>query len=704
MAVLNKIRQRSFFLIVIIALALFAFIIGDLLRNGGFGGQKAQKTIGEINGEEIKTSEFQALVDNQRRGGSDMQAVKNVWNQKINGLLAGQRADEAGIVVDKAHLNEELARRYGNDPSLKDEDGNFSFSKLQELILEMKEDDNKARYANWTNNEVQIAKDVASNVYFDMVKAGLGATINEGELAYKMESDKINISYVQLPYSSVDDKEAEVSKDEIAAYIKANKSEFESDAYANIEYVKIDEVATLEDEKAISDELAKLINDADEFNNVTKQTEKVLGFTNTKNVEEFVNENSAIKYTDKYEFKSKLNAEVATNLFDAELGKVYGPYKEGNFIKLSKLIATTKIPDSVKASHILIAYKGLQFAGPDVTRTKEEAKKLADSVLTVVTKKNDKFADLAGELSADRSNKDKGGDLGYFTPGRMVPAFNDYVFENKTGDIGVVETQFGYHIIKIEDQKNIQKAVKVATIAQKIEPSEKTINEIYAKSTKFVINARESGFAEAAKAENLTVKPVTKMGELDENIPGVGQQRSIVRWAFNEETKKGAIKSFDLPSGYVIAKLTAVHEKGLMNVEEASAKVSPILKNKKKADILKAKINGTNLDEIAKANNVSVKSASAITMKSSTISGAGIEKKVVGTAFALDVNEVSKPIEGNKGVYVVKVTSKTPGQGLASYQGLANQKAEEEARKSRSALLNALKDNADIEDKRAVLY
>ncbi len=703
MAVLNKIRQRSFFLIMIIALALFAFIIGDLVRSGGFGGQKAQKTIGEVNGEEIKTSEFQELVDGQRRSGSDMQAVRNVWSQKINGLLTGQRAESAGIIVDKAHLNDELSRRYANDPSLKDDDGNFSLEKLQELILEMKET-NRAQYNNWTNNEGQIAKDVAGNIYFNMVKAGLGATINEGELAYKMENDKINISYVQLPYTSVDDKEVEISKNDIKNYINAHKNEYEREAYANIEFVKIDEVATLEDEKEISVGLSKLINDSEEFNNVTKQTEKISGFTNTKNIEEFVNENSAIKYVDKYEFKSKLNTDVATNLFDAEIGKVYGPYKDGGYIKLSKLVAETKIPDSVKASHILIAYKGLQFAGPDVTRTKEEAKKLADSVQSIVVKKGAKFSELAAGLSADSSNKDKGGDLGYFTPGRMVPAFNDYVFENKKGDIGVVETQFGFHVIRIEDQKNIQKAVKIATIAQKIEPSEKTINEIYAKSTKFVISAREKGFEAAAKEENLAIKPVTKMGELDENIPGVGKQRQIVRWAFNEETKKGTIKSFDLPSGYVIAKLMTVEKAGLMNVEEASAKVSPILKNQKKAKILEAKITGTNLEEIAKANNTSVKSASAITMKNSTISGAGIEKKVVGTAFALDVNEVSKPIEGNKGVYVVKVTSKTPGQGLASYQGMANKKAEEEARKAQGGLLSALKDKAEIEDKRAVLY
>lgn len=700
MAVLNKIRQRSFFLIVIIALALFSFVLADLFRSGGFSGEKAQKTIGNINGEDIKTSEFQNLVDQQNGRGSEMQTVRNVWSQKVNSILVAQQAEEVGIRVDSEHLNAELAKNLGNNPTFQNANGVFDSGKMQEFVLNLKETD-PARYQNWLALEESTGKQAIQNIYFDMVKAGVGTTIKEGELAYKLENDKINIQYVQLPYSSIVDSTVVVSKSEISDYVAKHKDEYSRDAYASIEYVKIDEVATLEDEQAITKSVTDLLNNKLEFNNVTKTTDTVAGLKSTKNIEEFVNENSAIKYNNSFVFKSKLPTQVAATLFDGEIGDTFGPYKDAGYIKLSKLVAATKMPDSVKASHILVGWKDL---GRGAERTKEAAKTLADSIKNTVSSDKSKFTDLAAQFSEDTSNKGKGGDLGYFTPGRMVPEFNDYAFENATGSIGVVETQFGYHVIKIEDQKNIQRAVKLATVAQKIEPSEKTINDIYANATQFVINARKDGFEAAAKEMNYATKPVSKMNELDENIPGIGKQRAMVRWAFEEDTDKQAVKSFDLPNGYVIAKLTARESKGVMNAEEASSKVLPILRNQKKAAQLSTKINGADLNAIAKDNGVTVKSASAITMKNSTISGAGIERKVVGTAFGLAENVVSKPIEGNKGVYVVKVTSKTPGQGLASYQGLANQQAVGQARKSQTAVLNALNKKADIEDRRAILY
>lgn len=700
MAVLNKIRQRSFFLIVIIALALFSFVLADLFRSGGFSGDKAQKIIGSVNGEDIKTSEFQNLVDQQKGRSSEMQTVRNVWTQKVNTILVDQQAENAGIRVDTEHLNAELAKSFGSNPTFQNANGVFDLGKMQEFVLNLKETEPQ-RYRGWINLEESASDQAITSVYFDMVKAGVGVTEKEGELAYRLENDKINIQYVQLPYSSIDDKTVEVSKSEIADYIGQHKDEYSREAYASIEYVKIDEIASLEDEQQITKSVTDLLNDKVEFNNVTKTSDTVAGLRNTKNVEEFVNENSALKYDGSYKFKSKLPTKVATALFDGEVGSTFGPYKDDGYIKLSKLVGVTKMPDSVKASHILVGWKDLNRGAE---RTKEAAKSLADSLKSVVSVNRDQFSDLASTFSEDTSNKAKGGDLGYFTTGRMVPAFNDYAFENRTGDIGVVETQFGYHIIKIEDQKNLQRAVKLATVSQKIEPSEKTINEIYANSTQFVINAREKGFEEAAKEMNYTVKPIDKMNQLDENITGIGKQRTMVRWSFEEDTKKGEIKKFDLPSGYVIAKLIAKEEKGIMNTEEASSKILPILRNKKKAEQLIAKVNGTDLNAIAKDNGVTLKSASAITMKNSTISGAGIERKVVGTAFGLDKDAVSKPIEGNNGVYVVKVTSKTPGQGLASYQGLAKKQTTSESRKSQSTVINALTTNAEIKDRRSVLY
>jgi len=414
-----------------------------------------------------------------------------------------------------------------------------------------------------------------------------------------MENDNVNIKYVQLPFSSIQDAEVTITDAEIQSYIDAHASQYETEASRNIRYVLFKEEPSAEDQKEITEEVAALLNDKVQFIEATKTNDSIKGFINTDNVEDFVSQNSALPFDNGFKFKKDLPSTVADTLYNLPIGKVYGPYKDGEYIKLSKAVAQKQIPDSVKANHILVAWEGLRTAG-DLKRTKEEAKSLADSILGAVKGNKNTFAALATKFSADTSNKDKGGDLGYFVPGTMVPAFNDYCFENNIGDLGVVETQFGYHIINIEDQKNKQKAVQLATVAQKIEASEKTINTIFTETTKFQIEAKDKDFEEFSKEKELTVRPVNKIKELDENIPGIGSQRSIVQWAFNEETKIGEIKRFDIPEGYAIAQLTAKAAKGTSKVADVSPTVKPILIKEKKAEMLKSKISGSSLEEIQK--------------------------------------------------------------------------------------------------------
>jgi len=703
MAVLNKIRQRSFFLIIIIALALFAFVLADLFRSGGFSGNKALKVIGEVNGEEINTQEFQNRLERISRGRNGMSMVNSVWDQVINGRLISQQVEKAGIRVDSEHLKGAIEKAYSSDPTFQNEAGVFDYAKVQSFVNEMKTT-NPQRYKSfWLGLEKERLDGAASDVYFDMVKAGINFTGKEGEIVHKSNNETLNLKYVQLPFTSIVDSTVAVSKSEISKYINDHKSQYKEEANTDLAYVKIDEVASLEDEQEISKNLEALIGNTVEYNKQLNANDTILGFAATKDIEEFVNANSSSKYNTQFQFKNDLTEDVATNLYDAEIGKVYGPYKDGSFIKLAKLVETTKMPDSAKASHILIAWEGLRTA-QDVTRTKDEAKKLADSIKGIVLKSKSKFADLAKEFSVDKSNNDKGGDLGYFTPGRMVPAFNDYVFKGSKGDVGVVETQFGYHIIRVEDQKNYQKAVKIAIISREIEPSEKTIGEIYAKASNFVQAAKSKGFEEAAKEFNYTVSPVKGVKELDEYIPGVGQQRSIVRWAFNKENETGTIKSFDIPSGYFISKIVSRREEGLMTAENASTEVISILRKQKKAELLKDKIKAPDLESIAVSNGTTVKSANAVSLNSGSISGVGVEKRVVGAAFGLEKGKVSKSIVGDKGVYVVEVTEKTPAQKLASYKGVANKNVSSVVNGAQSAVTKALKDKSEITDRRADLY
>ncbi len=706
MAVLNKIRQRSFFLIVIIALALFSFVIGDLLRNGGAISQKAENTIATINGKSIDRTDFARKVEAASRNfgtsGSSIQAVNYVWNQEVRQAVFEGEFEELGITIGEEQVNELLEESLANNPTFQNEAGVFDKAKMQEYVANIQATSKQA-YQQWLDYEVSISKGAIEETYLTMIKAGVGSTLKEGELAYKIENDNVDIKYVQLPFSSIKDEEVKVTDAEIQSYIDKHAGQYVGDASRSIRYVLFSETPSQEDEDQIKAEVGSLLNDRAEFNESTKATDSVSGFRNVKDVEGFVNQNSSIKFDDRFQFKKDLPATVADTLYNIAVGDAFGPYKDGEYIKISRVVAQKQIPDSVKASHILISWEGLRTAG-DLKRTKEVAKTLADSILNVVKGDKSKFSTLAPEFSADNSNKDKGGDLGYFVPGAMVPAFNDYCFENKTGDMGVVETQFGYHIIHIEDQKNEQKAIKVATVARKIEPSEKTINTIFTETTKFQIAAKDKDFEEVSKENELTVRPVNKIKELDENIPGLGSRRAIVQWAFNEESEVGEIKRFDVPEGYAVVQLTAKASKGTMSVKDASAAVKTILIKEKKAEMLKSKISAKSVEDIAKNQAQVVKTASALNMKTPTISGAGTEPKVIGTAFALEVGGVSNPVVGNNGVYVVEVTKKTPASGLDTYISYAAQASKTQANLVNSKVFEALKEAAEIEDNRAKFY
>ncbi len=706
MAVLNKIRQRSVFLIVIIALALFSFVLADLIRNGGAISQKAENTIATINGKDIDRTDFARKVETASRsfgaGGSSIQAVNYVWNQEVRQVVFEEQFEELGIKIGEEQVNELLEESLVNNPTFQNEAGVFDKAKMQEYVANIKATSPQA-YQQWIDYEASISKTAIEQTYLTMIKAGVGSTLKEGELAYKMENDNVDIKYVQLPFTSIKDEEVTVTEADIKSYVDKHADQYQADASRSIRYVMFNEKASQEDEDQIKEEVAALLNDKAEFNKVTNATDSILGFKNTTNVEEFVNQNSGIKFDDRFKFKKDLPIIVADTLYNLPIGEVFGPYKDGEHIKISKVIAQKQMPDSVKASHILVSWEGLRTAG-DTKRTKEEAKTLADSIAAVIKGDKSKFGALAAEFSSDTSNKDKAGDLGYFVPGAMVPAFNDYCFENKVGDQGVVETPFGYHVISIEDQKNEQKTIKVATVARKIEPSEKTLNAIFTETTKFQIAAKDKDFEEVSKENELAVRPVNKIKEMDENIPGLGARRAIVQWAFQEESKVGEIKRFDVPEGYAVVQLTAKADKGTMSVKDASAAVKSILINEKKAELLKSKITATSIADIAKNQGQTVKTASALNMKTPTISGAGTEPKVIGAAFALETGKVSGPVVGNNGVYVVEVTKKTPASGLDTYLSYATQASKTQAGLVNSKVFEALKEAAEIEDKRAKFY
>ncbi|OIQ27352.1 MAG: peptidylprolyl isomerase [Bacteroidetes bacterium MedPE-SWsnd-G2] len=721
MAVLNKIRQRSLFLILIIALALFSFVLADLFRNSDALANGSQDTVATINGKDISRVEFVGQVESMRRNmgpnGSDTQAMNSVWNREVRKAVLETEYEALGLSVEKDQMRSIMAASLASNPEFLNEDGIFDENRLNEFIANLKAiqgleaPNNRApfgngsiSYSDWINYENSLATTAMQTTYVNMIKAGVNATLGEAEANYIVENKNVDLKYVNIPYSSIADSLVQVSKSDINAYVKAHKSEFEVEESRDFKFVYFQEVASLEDETNIQNELKKLLEDREEFNNTTKATEVIKGFNTTSDIEAFVNANSNEKFNDNFVPKSALPVAFQDTIFNLEVNGVFGPYKDNGQFKITKLIAERQLPDSVKIRHILIPHVGARNITPDVVQTEAQAKATADSVLTIVKSNRSKFPELVTALSSDPGSVDNGGEYDFHGYGTMVKPFNDFEFENKVGDMEVVKTDFGFHVIEILGQRGESKLVKVATLAEKIEPSEETVDAVYYDASKFELAIKDGDFDEIAKASNYVVRPVNSAKVLDENIPTVGSQRQIVKWTFDKATKVGDAKRFDVPGGFVIAELVAKHDAGLMSAEAASAAVLPKIRNEKKAEMIRAKITATNLDDLAANNKQSVRTSSAVNMKTPTISGAGQEPLVVGTAFGLAEGATSGLIDGVKGVYMIQVTKINDVTNLDNYQAMANRLSRTRTGAAQGKVFQALEDAAEIEDNRATFY
>lgn len=692
MAILNNIRKRGIFLVIIIALALFAFIVSDSLTKGG-GGGNIQDTVASINGTDLSRQDFMGKVEAYQRSlgpnSNTAQAMNVIWERELRSTLMQQQVDELGITISEDQLKETLSLALANDPAFQDENGFYSEAKLIEYERSLEANTPQARSAkqSWIEYIESTKKSIIQNNYLAMVRGGLVSTLAEGEQQYRFENDKINIQYVHIPYSKIADEDITISEAEIATYIKANPTQFEVEPMVDIQYVSYLEEPSFEDIEAKRGDVDAL---KEEFKTV-------------EDYEIYVNDKSDNSFLDRWFYKNDLPTSIKDTIFTLTEGEVYGPYKVDNTFNLSRIVGVKQMPDSVKARHILIP---IGFNKTDsIARTKEQAKITADSILKVVRSDKSKFEDLVTKFTSDGGSIENGGRYDWYPYVQMVAPFRDFTFEQKTGDMGVVETQFGYHIIEVEGQKNVQKVVKVATITKEIEASEKTLSDVFSRGAKFEEAARLGDFNKVAEENGLTPKPVNKIGELDATIPGIGSNRSIINWAFQEDIKVGDVKRFNIGDSYVIAQLTRKNsEKALMSVAEASAIVTPILRNEKKALKIRETVSGNILEEVASSQNVVVKDATALTRSNPTIADAGTEPEVVGAAFGKAVGELTQLIDGQNGVYMVQVLAINKAPNLDNYAAYVNQLSTGAAGAINNSVYQALKKAADIEDNRADFY
>ena len=694
MAVLSKIRQHSAIMIGVIALALFSFIIQDLFTKGSFG--SSSKDVGSINGKDISFEDFRIKVSNVEKSGQGItstEASKRVWDQEVSVALLSAEFDKLGLRVGEKHILDVLKAdpNIGKNPMFLNAAGMFDVAKFKEYF---KSNPEQAQYLKDREQDAEL--NAKFQIYNTLIKSGIYTTNSEGKFNYEMGANKVTFAYVAGLYSTIKDSDVKVTDAEIVDYMKLSPKKFKSDETRNIEYVLIEDKASATDVNEIKSKITGLLSGSVVYNQATGKNDTLAGFRTTPNVIEFVNSNSDVPYDSSYVAKKDLPAVDAEQLYNLAPGAVYGPYIFGKYYCISKSLGR-KAGVNAKASHILIGYEGSQTPNTKEKRTKEQAKEKAEAILAQVNANPDSFLMLAF-TNSDDSSAQQGGDLGYFGQNQMVKPFNDFVFNNGIGKIGLVETQFGYHIIKITDK---QDGIRLATVAQKIEASESTSDKVFTQATKFEMDVADKDFNKVAKEMALTVAPAVSVKAMDENFGSLGSQRNIVRWAFEKDSKVGAVKRFEVANlGHVIAKVKSIDDSGLVPVDQVRPYVEPILKNKKKAEMLKAKMSGSSLEAIAKATGSTVQQATDVTLENPVLTGGvGQEPKVVGNAFALSANKLSAPIEGVTGVYVVKNISTAKAPALPSYApNVAKLKAQSASDVNR--VLPALKDDADIKDNR----
>jgi peptidyl-prolyl cis-trans isomerase D len=696
MATLEKIRNKAGVLVaVFIGFALLAFVLTDLLNSTGSILRSSQQEVAEIDGVAITYPEYQAKIDEQEEfmklqtgktslDQKEMYRIEDqVWNQTVFETIINEKAEELGIQVTPEEL---LTMVTGNNvhPTIRQiftnpQTGVFDQAQLINF-LRQKDSDPQASFF-WNFLEKQIISERINQKYTSLLKKGMYVTSSQAKMEAEANSRKVDFNFIAQRYISVPDSAVTISDAEIEKYYNDNIKSFERDATRDIEYVTFTVKPSAEDKEMAREWITKAM--------------EVFGSKDT-DPEQYVIMNSDAPYVDRYLKLNQLSSRLQDFVKTAKIGDLYGPYEENDAFKVTRLVDVKMLPDSVKARHILIR----------TGASAEELNAKADSLMELIKNGAD-FAKLARSNSEDPGSAINGGDLGWFQEGTMVKPFNDACFNSKKGDLVKVQTQFGVHIINIMDIGKQVKKYKLATLVRDITYSSKTYQDVYSKATKFAaLNNTPEKFNKAIEEENLVKRYGRGIKASDRNIGSLDSPRSLVRWAF--ENDPGTISPiYEFGDEFVIALLTGKTEKGPAPLESVKNQIKRELLKEKKGDIIIDKIKNnmkgvSDINQLADKLNVKVMEAEGVTFADQQVTGAGIEPALVALAVYSKKDELSKPVKGNNGVFLVNVTNETkipadPQVQKQQIQQGINYKID-------YGIFSALKNSVEITDNRIRFY
>lgn len=707
MATLQKIRNRAGILVaVVIGMALLAFILGDILRSGNSLFQRQRLEIAEIDGKSYQYMDFQKQVEElseiyklntgetQIDENTLVQLREQTWQNLVRDALMNDVYEDLGITVSSEELYDmiqgsnihPIVQQIFQNPNT----GQIDRTAIIRFLKSLETGATPEQRAYWLYLEQEIAENRVMEKYNNLVKKGLYATNEEAQRSLDQKNQIVTFNYAALPYASVPDSMVSVTEKDLRNYYNAHQDEYKQESSRTIEYTVFSVTPSDKDRE-----------ETEEWMNEIKPD-----FIEAEDNVQFVNSNSDESFDDTW-FKPEELPENIVNWIEeenAELNDVLGPYFSDGSFYLAKLHATAMRPDSVRARHILLTVNS--------TAELESTQALADSLKTAV-EKGSNFAELAREFSEDQGSAINGGDVGFFAHEQMVKPFADAAFNNEENEISIVTSQFGIHVVQTTDRGREVRKYQIAYLVRDLVPSDETYQQIYAEVSRFASENRSKEKFDEAVAEQNRSKRSAVVGEDDRNVPGLANSRVLIRAAY--EAEEGSMLKdyrestiFELGDNFVIGTLVDVQEEGVSPYEDVRSRIELAVIKEKKAEYLMNKASEALTDEddmvvLAQELGSEVQTAENINFASVSVPGAGMEPGLIGKATALEEGQLSDPVKGNNGVYIVQVTEITEGNNisLAAEQQTLTQNL---AYRTDMQAYEAIKNAAEIEDRRSKFY
>lgn len=655
MATLQKIRDKSTLLLIIVGLALLAFIVGDALQSGGDYFSSSKNQIGEAAGEVITFKEYRTNVsENQQKfkikNNIDVldneiseQIEEQTWADMISNLVLGKEYKNLGISLPDDEIVYLISS--GKDPFINRFFNNADPTQISQWVSYINSENSTIQdKVNWDLFKTGLRQQNTQRKYISLIFKSIEPTPSIVNQLSSMDDKLMEVKYIVKSYGAISDSLISVSESEINQYYNENIEKFKQEASRKIEYVVFPVLPTENDFENAKDKINKYKSD----------------FTTIKNTPRLVNRVSDVPFDDKYYSKTQIEDEdMALFAFSEKIGEIFGPVFNENTFTLSKINDTKMLSDSIRARHILITPRN---------KNQEQFFMLIDSIENLLNEPKADFEQLAKQFSEDNENAINGGDLGWFGPYKMIKAFSDTAFNAQIGEIKKVTTQYGIHFVEVTQKSKKVKKVQLATIKLRVSPSQKTFENIWVNASSFIekVNTIDD-FKNMALKENLDIEEYTLYKNTKE-IPEIQNSLVIIKQAFRSKDENVFLKNFnnnspifELGENYVIAVLTEINEKGYIPLEKLTTEIRYNIRKDKKFDVAVSDFqniinSSSTIEEISEKSGLVLHDLNDISIFSYKSDDFLNEPKLIGIASNLEEGDISTPIKGNAGVYIVSPT------------------------------------------------